>query len=548
MNIQDKIKQLEDRINGLQNEVNYLKRRVGVPIDEPAIQPVRAARPVEPSPPKETAEPVKREVDWEHLIGRVWLPRIFVVVLLIGVLWGFGAAVSAGIITEPVRCLVGVVAAGLLLWQGERQMRKNRPALGQVLLGASVSLCMLTIFAAHMLYGLLPTALAFGLNMLAIAAGVWISMRHKSEAMMILSALGGFLVPFLVVSDIPNFWVFTMYEAIFSITLLYVSVKYRFNKLFYVAFSLLHLSLFVGTAEGTVDRYHGGAAFVAAVSLHHLALFALLVLRKTQETSRIALLFVSFSFTCVWVRAIDYYFEAFVLFLGVAYLLWTIMAVMRNRAEKFVTMSAATLSLFLWINEITDGPVTGLMFIVQGFLAVAIGSRFKSKLQQITGTIVYITGALSILSRDLDAFFSMESLSGLLLIVTLYFLYELLKRTYTEKAVQLQRLLWLNSLLILWFITLLTSTLTGDLNYEMQHLVISFVWAAYAIAIMVLGIWANRKKVRLAGILFLFITLLKIIFVDLPDVSVAVRAVLFIVLGCIGILVSRLSYRNNKAK
>jgi uncharacterized membrane protein len=54
---------------------------------------------------------------------------------------------------------------------------------------------------------------------------------------------------------------------------------------------------------------------------------------------------------------------------------------------------------------------------------------------------------------------------------------------------------------------------------------------------------ADKRKARLAGILFLFVILLKIIFTDLPDVSTAVRALLFIGLGGIGVGVSRLFYR-----
>ena len=53
----------------------------------------------------------------------------------------------------------------------------------------------------------------------------------------------------------------------------------------------------------------------------------------------------------------------------------------------------------------------------------------------------------------------------------------------------------------------------------------------------------KKPKVRLAGILFLFITLLKIIFFDLPDVSTAMRAILFIGLGAIGVAISRLFYK-----
>lgn len=98
-------------------------------------------------PPK----PPKPPVDWEHAIARVWLPRVFIVVLLLGVLWGFIAAVSAGYLTQPVRCLLGLVAAGAMYFFGERQVRGQREGLAQVLLGGSVAVLMLT-FLRRIIY------------------------------------------------------------------------------------------------------------------------------------------------------------------------------------------------------------------------------------------------------------------------------------------------------------------------------------------------------------------------------------------------------------
>ena len=107
------------------------------------------------------------------------------------------------------------------------------------------------------------------------------------------------------------------------------------------------------------------------------------------------------------------------------------------------------------------------------------------------------------------------------------------------------------SLILLWmeklFLTYLSHTADqfpdSTITYDYQHLILSAVWAVYAILLIVFGLIVQKPKARLVGIIFLFVTLLKIIFIDLPDVSTAVRAILFIGLGAIGVGISRLFYK-----
>ncbi|MGI6577527.1 MAG: DUF2339 domain-containing protein [Eubacteriales bacterium] len=71
-------------------------------------------------------------------------------------------------------------------------------ALGTVLLSGAVSVAILTTFAMHVLYGFVPPFIAFILNLIWIGLGLFLSDRHRSEAIAILTACAGYLVPFLV--------------------------------------------------------------------------------------------------------------------------------------------------------------------------------------------------------------------------------------------------------------------------------------------------------------------------------------------------------------
>jgi uncharacterized membrane protein len=169
----------------------------------------------------------------------------------------------------------------------------------------------------------------------------------------------------------------------------------------------------------------------------------------------------------------------------------------------------------------------------------------KSKLQQITGGSAYFLGALSVIYTQLDYILSVHTLSWIILMASLILLYYFFRKQPLESKYHTYQngLVWVNAILFLIFTTQITNIATAGLTSDLQHLLLSSIWIVYAVSVIVVGALAKKKKARLAGILFLFVTLLKIIFIDLPDVSAIIRAVLFLGLGGIGVTVSRLFYR-----
>jgi hypothetical protein len=82
----------------------------------------------------------------------------------------------------------------------------------------------------------------------------------------------------------------------------------------------------------------------------------------------------------------------------------------------------------------------------------------------------------------------------------------------------------------------------GEWRY-VCHSLILFVFALVSIYI---SRAKNGKYVSTAGWILLAITLLKLIFMDLAETSIGVRAVLFIAVGLVGIIYSRTFYKNKK--
>ena len=512
------------------------------------------ARQVPPLPPygsNPAPSTPRPATDWEH-VARVWLPRVFVIVLLLGVLWGFTAAVSAGFINEPVRCLIGIVAAACMYILGERQLKGGRDALGQVLIGGAVAILILAGVAAYMLYDLISVGVAGVFFVGTVGLGVFASLRHRSQSLMLVAMVAGYLIPLLLTRDTPNPWLYIGYETMFSIAMLIIAARLNFRVAYGAAFGLLHLPLIL-YAVYDFEEYR--TIFLLAVILQHLTLYGLAAFYKPTQsaTYRQSVLFAGFMAMAGWfyvmygMRSSGMYGvllgAATVLHGATAYLLY------RQRKPYAVFGILASVGLTLWLLHTVDAKFVASTILLQGAAAIILGLHLRNRLQLFAGLAIYAFGALGTINMPIETLAPEGTLNWILLLVTLPVLYKYRSLGLEEgqqppPAVQL--VMWAEGLLLLYFITRVTLLLSGSLADEAQRLLVSGIWIVYAIAVIVMGIVLQRARVRLAGVGFLFLTLIKIIFVDLPGVSPAVRAILFIGLGVAGIAASRLLYRKKE--
>ncbi len=604
----ERFEQLEERVKQLEQEVKLLKQQGEMEkhiipskmVDRPKVSAEQ--RKTEANEKKVHVEK-KASVDWEHLIGRVWLPRIFIFVLLMGLIWGFKVAVDYGVLTEPVRVALGFGVAIGLYFLGERQLKQARQSLGKSLLTGAIGILILTTFAMNVLYSMVPTMIAFSLNIIWVVLGLFLAHRHRSQVMAILMAFIGYLIPFLVAGS-GNIFVAVLYEFIFYAVLVYYSINREFKRLFYIASILLHLVYLVFLMLTFMyDQYVLKGMALGAI-VQHAIIFYSVYRSKFNKLFPIPLLFTSFIVTTFWVKLGTlqddhlYVLYLFVVSLGYAFV------VKKKKDQKdfiSVALSIATFGAFLLLLQIfkDDGNALLASFLIEGVFALYLGFRFKAVFQQVIGGFVYFIGTVMILFTFIEELISVETLMWLLFILTLYGLIYLAKTFYKEnqsvqiimtfaaiyghilfyiqlptyeallslecfaafviilslggvyvwtkegykgiKAVYLI-IIGINVLIQLAFITDLVRLLSAHLSDNITMMLISFSWALYATISVIVGVVYNKKEIRLFGIALLILTLFKLILVDLQYVTIVVRAILFIGLGVIGIVLSRLLY------
>ncbi|AEI43806.1 DUF2339 domain-containing protein [Paenibacillus mucilaginosus] len=564
MELKDRVEQLERRVLELEREVRRLSRTPagsGLPAGK---NRGTEARPVPEAPPEPgiSAVPARaagtenaggaphRPVDWEHLIARVWLPRIFMFVLLIGLLWGFKAAADVGLLSPGVRCLMGFAAGAALVYAGFRQQRRERVLLSHVLLGGSISVFMLSTFAAHNLYGYFGAFPAFALNVLWVLAGLYFAWRLGSEALAVLASLAGVLAPFLVHSSEPSPVFLAAYDTVLFTAFLLFALKQRYPKLFYIMFGLQHLSFLLFPL--LTDT--GSEEMAAGVLAQHLILLAALLSGRPLLQHHAKILVTSFVITGIWFRAAfepGVYEPALLAFAaGYAALSWLVLRPKQPESLPY-GLTIASYALLAYLAAVIPGRTLPLALEAQGVLAFYLGVTVRSRLQQANGLIIYTFALLlaaGYLSGGMDSPWSLQTLTWLGTLVSLGVLRRLIVRHPEEvsRSTAASVILYVMAGILLLFLADFTLAAAGDLPDQIQHLLVSLVWGLYAVAVLFAGIRTDRKQARLAGLCLLFLTLLKVIFLDLPTVALWVKAVLFIGLGAAGIGISRMFYGGGK--
>src|SRR5699024_4948829 len=120
-------KTLEERVAFLEQRVETLEKQLANKHQPAQIQkPPPKSIHTQPKHEFPTIEKKKDPIEWEGLIFQKILPRVFIFILILGVLWGLKAAYDYGVITIQVILTLGILLAIAMAVIGARQIKKQR--------------------------------------------------------------------------------------------------------------------------------------------------------------------------------------------------------------------------------------------------------------------------------------------------------------------------------------------------------------------------------------------------------------------------------------
>jgi uncharacterized membrane protein len=200
---------LEERIDRLERLVEKLwERDAGERKERPGTREPRSASPVD-APPLKGAP---KSTDWaslgERLLGKVGI--VFVVLAL-----GFFLKYSfdQGWVTPMLRVILGLLLGAGLLVLGLR-LEGSRKRYSQFLLGGAIAVFYIVGFAAFQLYELVPFALAFSYMAATTVLAVVLAERQDHASLATIGLIGALSTPFLLHTETENIAGLVLYTSL----------------------------------------------------------------------------------------------------------------------------------------------------------------------------------------------------------------------------------------------------------------------------------------------------------------------------------------------
>ncbi|QUG82630.1 DUF2339 domain-containing protein [Bacillus nitratireducens] len=475
---------------------------------------------------------------------QTWLPRIFVGIMLLGVIWLFKAGVDAGLLTPAIRVVFGIVLSAGLYYVGDIQIKRERQALGLVLAGGSITGIVLTTFAAHYLYEFIPASIAFICNIVWVILGIYLAKRYKSEYLAIFVAVGAFFVPFLLNSTTPNTYIFFSYETILTISLLWYALRNRYKYLYMISYVVAAIVLFVFFVVMSILVENVQVQLTVVYGIIHLLLFwHMFSERNFIQEARLAIFSANAVFFILAISQIPEFTTWGLVISAFVHAVMFVLEYRKNKHSVFTNLifgfamgsfSLAILYEYSLVNA-------AIVLLLQGFLGMVTAIKVKQNIKLYVSATIYAIGMVQTIFSPFDEFISAGFVAHIILIGTFYYCMIQAKEVLASLGKYVYSIA-LYSLMVIVFITITRIGEVLSTDGSIISVSVSLLWMVYALFAVWFGRYRQMNEILYAGLVVLVVTVGKLFLLDLPEVSMMIRAVLFLIVGSIGIVISRMFF------
>ena len=586
------LQELQAEVEGLKERVAYLEQQAGLAAPEKRLAD-RLPSPAAPWPA--AADQVREQLASvpqrarsvflgmsEEKVAGTWFNRLGILAIMLGSAFFLKWSIDNELIGELGRVAIGLMVGLGLIGGGEYFRQRNFAFYGQGFTGGGIGILYFSVFAAFVFYQLIPQAAAFGLMILITLAASLLAIRYDSRVIGLIGLVGGFATPFLLSSGDGNRIVLFTYIAILASGVLLVAYYKRWALFNYVTF-LFTYSSYIADQAGSRRSYYAsdfdGTAFL------YLTVFFLLYLGVSLARSlRQGEPFHRGDVSLTLANAVAYFVLSYSL-ISYPFRDWTgFWAVMLGMVylglglavhRRFPTMKLQSLTLlataagFLcvavplqlrgsWIPVAWAAEAVIVFYlsltirpdkVPAAGLAVLALALVSLLLQP-----VYITGQEFWIFLNKGAVAHLAVMAAVTLMISLYCRHTR-EIPVTGSAKLLRLLQILLNLLIIYFFTLETNAYFHYRMWQavrpediyalgnMENLTLSLVWGLHAATLIILGFWRKLQGIRLFGLGFMGVVIVKVFLFDLSNLSTPNRILSFMTLGVILLAVSWLYHR-----
>ena len=597
-----RINQRLDAIEGLPEITASQSTKAGpAPSPEPESTPAQALTPTqktamesltdkvgEPQAEIKVKRPAARQREWEQILGGNWLARIGILALIIGIGFFLKYAFDNNWLGPEARVILGAIAGIFLLWLGFH-WRQRYPIMTQVLSGGGIAVLYLSIFASFAAYDLLSIYIAVMLLLIISIISAILALRYNSMSLAVIGILGAFFAPYILgafsgrgpeAGNRGQAIQLLAYLIAVDIGVLLLSAlrNWRWFILLALVCSLLTYGIWygeLGERAGIAISETGITlifiSFAAATYLFHVVRRRTPGLLDCILMSGTAAAYTGISLAIMWdeYRA---WLGGFALLLAIFYGILAYLAYKRSPVNKRLSDNSLGIALALLTIAIPiqfgDNAPTTIAWAIEMAAMVWLSFALKIPLLRYGAYIVFIIMAWRLLffdtSVELDDYQPVINTRFLAFIIgiaatylTAFILWRRRDAITREWRGFTPLLLIAASLLTIWLISFevwqsfAISIRSADAAARKglenaQNLSLTGVWAIYAVAGLVTGIWRKWRYVRIGSLALLAVPIVKVFAYDVFHLETSYRIGAFVGLGLLLLASAYLYQRYSK--
>lgn len=514
----------------------------------------------------------RAEADLEGTIGKLWLNRIGIIAILVGVAYFLKLAIDNNWINPTMRVLIGLFAGVAVVLWSERFRSKGSVAFSYSLKAIGIGILYLSLWAASQRYHLVPSSAAFVAMIVVTASTITLALTQNAEVLAVYAMIGGFSTPALVSTGENHEIVLFSYVCLLDLAILaMVSVK-PWRRIVWGSFVGTML-MYIGWAQNFYDNTERPVTVLFA-SLF-FAIFAVIPLVTPLTRSR---WHAGFSLTLTFLplmNAAAYFLILFSMYsnetvtltwyslaLAAVYLGLSSQFKRRTGSEPDVVKTINLIHIAIAIVFITIAIPLKLNehWITIGWLiesAVLLWVAFKSEahfLRIFAGCTLAL--GVSRLLFGFDNFhvdtllFNARFATYLVAIAIMAGIVAAGERFASEPEMPFVKAAGVAlNLLALWALTLEAGDYFARLDraFFAKHAVytvtnqwqvardftFSAIWIAYGAALMIIGFWKRSAFIRWQALVLMAVTIVKVFLYDSRELEQVYRILSFIALGVV---------------
>lgn len=406
-------------------------------IQKPKEQPQKVQQ------PKKQPLPPKKQKSFEEII--VWsLPKIFMVILVLGVLWGLKLISDFGLLSTVVKLVLAYgLSIGLFViaFTMDKKKKDSTQVLTVVLYGGTFIIGILTTAAGAIIYEVLGLYFALFITFIYIAYGVSVCYVKKNEVLSIFVIFTSLLLPYLLEYMNFNGTSILLYVLIIFIAMQLVFIKHIQKIALYISYSFSLLALMIiWILNQEQPWFYLASAIILNVFLLYVWWHQNKLRGKTIALHE-GLLFSLSGLTIAIINLISNEPELALLTLTIVYMIFAYYAYqskMKQLVDVMGTLSLLSLFNILLALDLSSS-LDIMLFPLSAFISVMLAIRIGAKMMKITYSILFAISVFShLLLSDIKPFWTFEHANYLfiLLYLIVIFLFEQKHKTVqvVEKA------------------------------------------------------------------------------------------------------------------